>query len=908
MRRGCASVALRSFGMEHDVERLIYLFGEAALEELGEYDLDVEADVMEAVERFLPVPAMRGAGVGGTRSAVRTIAVRQILNDDPPQTWRAVERMRDAGLDRERVLGELAMVITEQVLDSLDETEPPDPARLIAALDALPAPSIEQISEALLAVARAEPGISPEEHTERTLAALGTAGNGIVEALVERVLDHLLDGPLHWVAGDCTVAFYDTIAGRTFTTRLNELEHDLGILTVSVDLAGYGRFDTVRLADGTELEVFSADEGHLAWRGPDGWLAEFSPGDLLAVTAAFDLPTGDEPMEATVTIDLLTDAPEVTDGLAASVRAAYDGEQAEHGLPVSCEDLVVWLCHHHADLFTSPLPPLSDWFEPAGLEPNGNLVAHDVSVWREDLLRRRLERVFDLVSGSQWRVVAGRAVETLADPDASIDDLRTSLGECAEDETLEALADVLIPEVLVLEDEFELDGVEAPGHVFELVRRACAVARRPREIATAEYLACVLHERSGQPLIAAEHLARAVEAQPRLGPLVERSGWYCFDRGDARGAMRWWRELTEAHPAATVIAPFLDPTTGRAKIGRNDPCWCGSGRKFKLCHQTAESDQPALPDRVGWLCRKAKLWVDHAAGESRGLVTDLAIAYVAGDPDAEVSDVADDATDIETLFDPAFEDPILFDAALHEGGLFARFLRERGELLPDDERLLATAWLTVDRSVHEVVSVERGVGMTLRNLATGDVVDVRERRLSTVARVGARYCARVVPDGESNQIIGGVFPVRTGHEESVLQLCEEGDAFELCAWAGALAQPPRIEHQPGLAESMFDREAIQAALDDLGDADDSAVLDRLNAEVMRQAQTRWLDDNIPALGGLTPRQAAADPTRREQLERLLAEFDVLGERVREVDVDGDGSVGGLVTFDTAELRRELGLV
>ncbi|MGH9304265.1 MAG: SEC-C metal-binding domain-containing protein [Acidimicrobiales bacterium] len=20
------------------------------------------------------------------------------------------------------------------------------------------------------------------------------------------------------------------------------------------------------------------------------------------------------------------------------------------------------------------------------------------------------------------------------------------------------------------------------------------------------------------------------------------------------------------------------------KVGRNDPCWCGSGRKFKLCH------------------------------------------------------------------------------------------------------------------------------------------------------------------------------------------------------------------------------------------------------------------------------------------------------------------------------------
>jgi preprotein translocase subunit SecA len=20
------------------------------------------------------------------------------------------------------------------------------------------------------------------------------------------------------------------------------------------------------------------------------------------------------------------------------------------------------------------------------------------------------------------------------------------------------------------------------------------------------------------------------------------------------------------------------------KLGRNDPCWCGSGKKFKLCH------------------------------------------------------------------------------------------------------------------------------------------------------------------------------------------------------------------------------------------------------------------------------------------------------------------------------------
>ena len=27
------------------------------------------------------------------------------------------------------------------------------------------------------------------------------------------------------------------------------------------------------------------------------------------------------------------------------------------------------------------------------------------------------------------------------------------------------------------------------------------------------------------------------------------------------------------------------------KIGRNDPCWCGSGKKYKVCHQ-------AFDDRI----------------------------------------------------------------------------------------------------------------------------------------------------------------------------------------------------------------------------------------------------------------------------------------------------------------------
>ena len=67
------------------------------------------------------------------------------------------------------------------------------------------------------------------------------------------------------------------------------------------------------------------------------------------------------------------------------------------------------------------------------------------------------------------------------------------------------------------------------------------------------------------------------------------------------------------------------------------------------------------------------------------------------------------------------------------------------------------------------------------------------------------------------------------------------------------------------------------------------------AAFMRQQEERWLDESVPALGGLTPRQAADDPTRREQLVALLREF------------RPHPSPLGAATFDTGRLREALGL-
>jgi hypothetical protein len=55
---------------------------------------------------------------------------------------------------------------------------------------------------------------------------------------------------------------------------------------------------------------------------------------------------------------------------------------------------------------------------------------------------------------------------------------------------------------------------------------------------------------------------------------------------------------------------------------------------------------------------------------------------------------------------------------------------------------------------------------------------------------------------------------------------------------------------------------------DLTDPDVAAAL----RQFTRDFEQRWLDEPVPALAGNTPRQAADDPTRRDDLVRLLDTF------------------------------------
>ena len=83
----------------------------------------------------------------------------------------------------------------------------------------------------------------------------------------------------------------------------------------------------------------------------------------------------------------------------------------------------------------------------------------------------------------------------------------------------------------------------------------------------------------------------------RIGPLEdaigELSGWYAFSDAAKRDQDRWATSPEDAGLAlADTPLPFVDPFKD---VGRNDPCPCGSGKKYKKCCLGRESLRPSLP-------------------------------------------------------------------------------------------------------------------------------------------------------------------------------------------------------------------------------------------------------------------------------------------------------------------------
>lgn len=879
-----------------------------------------------------------------------------------------------------------------------DTPEAPSPPARYPPAVTMPATRLE-IVDGIHRILTAE-GPQTEDHLVAALKAegldLGVNAQDTVADLLESdevgLVMPLGDGRHAWLPA--------LLLGRTFTHRVSPAEIEHGFLDVSPDLEPLSLLTEdetyLRLIGGTRfVEVLAGFDGDLlAERGiptdsfeESAWLLDpaalrelkVGAGDLVGVTVrkgGFELtritsPT--HPADARPILDALT--------------RLRDGEPDQI-------DSVIWLaCADQPGLFASPTEPLTEIFRRAGLVTDGEQVAppgFDFARWSTNrriehiadvhqldddsalavlVLSRLYERVADFVeqawdaqdgSASIAHALTPTAVET--DPGPAPDSLLGADRRLVRD-LAERLEDPAVAKALLVETiGAGRDGAAALGLFAETLEPQVAWAARP----AVRWLLGKAHERLGEA-VAAEAAYDAALSMDADSPLaLFELARIASDRGDAeRGLSLLRRAGAPVDDDLVVLLTHFRPTE-RRDLGRNDPCWCGSGRKYKVCHRNHET--LPLTDRAAWLYQKAGTYL--ADGPWRGNVVDV----------AEIRAQHWDQPGARYL---ATQDPLVCDTVLFEGGAFEAFLTERGGLLPDDELLLAEQWLLTDRSVHEIETVSPGSGFIARDVRTGERVEVRERTASRTLQTGMLICARLVPAGDTVQCFGGLEAVALHQRDGLLELLDsEPDPAQLVAFLSARFAPPDLQNTEGeplvlcsATLSGGDMDAFTAALDTTYDRVEDELrwiehvttlgMERIRATItiegaavhvetnseprmdrvldtllalqkglQVQTQTRrpaedleeaisrapagvpistldpndpavaavleqftrthehaWLDEPIPALSGVTPREAAADPTRRPDLIRLLDSF-------------GPAAPG---TMDPDRLRAQLGL-
>ena len=493
-------------------------------------------------------------------------------------------------------------------------------------------------------------------------------------------------------------------------------------------------------------------------------------------------------------------------------------------------DVATWTaCVTDPALFTDPLPPLSEILDNHGLAHRGEWLAptgFDIRGWqferRCELLAERhgldaddaiaLTALIELYEKALLLVGAGDVAGSDSRPEETPAD--GSIGAAGE---LGAhLVDPLLAQLLLAETVgADPGGAAALGLLAETMESG--VPRSAR--VPWRWLRAVALERIGDIAEAERELLAAESMDPDWPLTLIDLARFASDRGDVERGLGLLRragvgpdhplvDLLEAHRAAP-----------RNDLGRNEPCWCGSDRKYKKCHLGRE--QLLLAERVNWLYFKAAQHVEFSGW--RELLIELSYERYRH------------THDLAEALDAGMADPLVIDVVLFEGGAFADFLQLRGSLLPDDERMLAEQWLLVDRSVFDVEKVKPGVSITVRDVRSGDVHEVRERTASRYLESGQLICARVVPAGDGMQFFGGIEPIALHERDALIDLLDtEPDPVELVTALSRRFAPATLTNTEG------DPLVICEATVRLGDPDSiEGALDQTYDRVGGEGPPRW---------------------------------------------------------------------
>ena len=182
------------------------------------------------------------------------------------------------------------------------------------------------------------------------------------------------------------------------------------------------------------------------------------------------------------------------------------------------------------------------------------------------------------------------------------------------------------------------------------------------------------------------------------------------------------------------------------KLGRNDPCPCGSGKKYKHCCLNAGPVSTAAPADLTW--RRLRALLDGYAAEMLRFIAEsygqLAVHVAWNEFMCDDNLEFDPNTPLMQLFMPWFfhhwaPDPVatkVVNKSLHDVIPTAAYLSTKGRWLDPLLRRYLDSLLTSPFTFFEVLVCDPGTGMTLRDVMTQEEHAVTERDASQGVQPG----------------------------------------------------------------------------------------------------------------------------------------------------------------------------
>jgi hypothetical protein len=369
-------------------------------------------------------------------------------------------------------------------------------------------------------------------------------------------------------------------------------------------------------------------------------------------------------------------------------------------------------------------------------------------------------------------------------------------------------------------------------------------ARSREEKAAVALVAARAAEGAGNSATADNLLGEALTLRPGLEPALHDAAQYAAARGDYVTADRYLRRAELPSPLRPGLSEAIAATP--SNVGRNNPCPCGSGRKFKAC------------------CRLDEMIPLRSRAQ---LVYALLGTYAERAPGLEIITPLIDRTE-----NPQRCAMFLLDLTLFHGGLVEKFLSARGHWLRPDERQLIEDWQRIPFTLYEARDVVPGTRVTLRALPDGDPIELTDTLFSQSVQRLELFCGRVLHDGTSPRLLAALVQVPRQRRRELATLLASAPSMEQIA--DFLAPEPPIQFRNSDGDDLHECSVTYLV------SNAEQTFDRLAARLTRTGEEliawhRQLPDGRVVNLGLIQRSgeefsvAANSPARLAELEAHL---------------------------------------